>query len=305
MSCFHPVHGFKSRSVNPSTGKRSVTFRASEGFIDLPVTVACGRCVGCRLERSRQWAMRCIHEAQLHEDNAFVTLTYSDANLPYGGTLIKKHFQDFMKRLRKKYTGKKIQYFHCGEYGERSRRPHYHALLFGLRFPDQQLHKRHAAGHSVYTSEVLSNLWGLGFCTLGEVTFESAAYTARYIMKKINGDQAEAHYRVIEPETGEVIHLQSEYITMSLKPAIGKEWFEQFSNDVYPDDFVVVRGKKMKPPKFYDKLLEEQCAVAYEAVKSGRRIYAAENKLNSTPERLAVREEVKQAQISSLKRELD
>lgn len=323
MPCYHPLQGYKSTSVNPSTGKRSITFRASEGFTDLPVTVACGRCIGCRLERSRQWALRCVHEAQLHQDNCFVTLTYNDENLPVGGTLIKKHFQDFMKRLRRKHLGK-IQYFHCGEYGDLCRscrkvskrcdcaryepspgRPHYHALLFGVRFPDILPFKKSADGSALFTSAALSSLWPLGFSTVGEVTFESAAYCARYIVKKISGEPAVAHYRSVVGETGEVIDRLPEYITMSLKPAIGKNWYGEFSSDVYPDDFVVIRGKRMKPPKYYDQLHDGNAPAAHAEIKQERRRFAATQSHNATPERLAVRKKVKEAQISNLKREIE
>lgn len=257
MPCFHPLQGYKSRTVNPETGKRSVVFKPREGFVDLPVSISCGRCIGCRLERSRQWAMRCVHEAQLHTENSFLTLTYDDEHLPYGGTLIKKHFQDFMKRLRRKFGGRKIQYYHCGEYGDKTRRPHYHALLFGLDFSDKLRHKTTPRGDTVFTSEALSKLWGMGFCTVGAVTFESAAYTARYVLKKVGGrDKTEGHYRVTVADTGEVVELLPEYVTMSLKPTIGKNWYRDFSSDVYPDDFVVVRGKRMKPPKYYDRMHE-------------------------------------------------
>lgn len=137
------------------------------------------------------------------------------------------------------------------------------------------------------------------------MTFESAAYTARYIMKKMSGEPAEAHYTVADPETGELVQLLPEYITMSLKPAIGKDWFKQFASDVYPDDFIVQRGQKMKPPKYYDKLHEKLDHVAAISVKEIRAAFARAHQENSTPERLAVREQVKLAQIRNLKREIE
>lgn len=291
--------------MNPASGKRPVTFKRSEAFVDLPVTLPCGRCVGCRLERSRQWAVRCVHEAQLHQDNSFITLTYSDVNLPYGGTLVKKHFQDFAKRVRKQYADRKISYFHCGEYGDRSRRPHYHALLFGLDWSDKAAYKRSADGSQLYTSALLQRLWPAGFCTTGAVTFESAAYCARYVMKKMTGSLAEAYYQVVVPETGEVVQLQPEYITMSLKPAVGKGWFDEYRDDVYPDDFVVMRGREMKPPKYYDRLLELEDPSGLDEIKQARALCAVASKANSTPERLAVREKVKLARTRMLKRELE
>lgn len=245
-----------------------------------------------------------MHEAQLHEDNAFVTLTYATENLPQGGTLVKKDFQDFMKRVRRRYA-KKISYYHCGEYGERTRRPHYHALLFGLRFGDQQPFTRSADGSVLHTSAELSDLWPCGFATVGEVTFESAAYVARYVMKKITGEAAKEHYEVVDPETGEVYRLQPEYTTMSLKPAIGKEWYRQFSSDVFPSDEVILRGKQLKPPKYYDRLLEAYDLEAHAAVKAKRLADAAVHAKDNTKRRLEDREVVKLAQLKQLKRGLE
>lgn len=293
--------------------------------------VPCGRCHGCRLEKSRQWAVRCFHEAQLHKDNSFLTLTYDEAHLPHGGTLIKKHYQDFMKRLRRFLERKlkrplapgELMYFHCGEYGAQCKtcrkserecccprfaegigRPHYHAVLFGLDFLDKVLYRTSRRGDQIFTSAVLSKLWGKGHCTIGAVTFESAAYTARYIMKKINGDDAKAHYTVVDDQ-GEMHEVLPEYVTMSLKPTVGRNWAERYSADTYPDDFVVVRGKRMKPPKFYDRLYEEENPEEHARLRKERIRYARKHKHDATPERLAVREKVKLAQISNLKRTLD
>lgn len=260
-----------------------------------------------------------MHEASLHAENAFITLTYSPENLPPGGTLQKKDFQDFIKRLRRKYParcvgvgadGKKIfegktKYFHCGEYGERNRRPHYHALLFGLDFPDKVLFKNSADGSAIYTSEILQRLWPAGFCTTGAVTFESAAYVARYVMKKITGEPAKAHYENIDLETGEIIDRLPEYTTMSLKPAIAKDWYKQFKSDVYPSDQVILRGMPMKPPKFYDRLLELEDPEARAAIRERRMKDAVRREADNTSRRLRDREVVKLAQINQLKRELE
>lgn len=248
--------------------------------------------------------MRCVHENQLHADSAFITLTYAPEKIPHGGTLIKKDWQDFAKRLRKKAV-RRISYFHCGEYGEQSRRPHYHALLFGFDFADKKPFKKSKDGSDIYTSELLLELWGKGFCTTGAVTFESAAYVARYVMKKITGEAAEKHYQSIDPETGEVHRLLPEYTTMSLKPAIAKGWYSDFRSDVYPSDFMVLRGQKMKPPKYYDRLLEIEDPEAHAAIKARRTEEALLRQGDSTSSRLRVREQVKLAQISHLKRGLE
>lgn len=292
-------------------------FNRRDGFIDLPVTIACGQCVGCRLERSRQWAIRCVHEAQLHEDNCFITLTYDDEHLPYGGTLVKDDFQRFMKRLRSRHS-EKISYFHCGEYGEpldesgrrkpypcisNVGRPHYHALLFGVDFPDKVVFKESLQGDPIYTSELLGTLWTSGFSTIGALTFESAAYCARYVMKKVTGPGSRAHYTSVIFSTGEMVQVIPEYITMSLKPAIAKGWYEKYSADVFPDDFVVVRGKRMRPPRYYDRLFERSDSTAHAVVKADRIEVGREHREDQTPERLRDRETVKLAQILSLRRD--
>lgn len=290
-------------------------FSPSGGFGEA-IPLPCGRCVGCRLERSRQWAVRCVHEASLHEENSFLTLTYNDASLPdrhwtgeyddfgqrvYGGTLLKKHWQDFMKRLRRRFPGKAIRYFHCGEYGDRYGRPHYHACMFGLDFADKLFYTR-KHGSTLYTSALLEELWGHGFCTIGAVTFESAAYVARYVMKKITGDLAAQHYETVDFDTGEIFSLPSEYTTMSLKPAIGKGWYEAYGAEVTQNDSIVIRGREMKPPKYYDKLLESEFPEAYHYFKEERQAQARANAANATPARLKVREEVTRAKLTQLKR---
>lgn len=245
-----------------------------------------------------------MHEASLHDASCFLTLTYSDEALPVSGSLNKKHFQDFMKRLRKARPGSRIRYFHCGEYGETTHRPHYHALLFGEDFARSR-RPSPTQGNQLWRSEELDRLWGHGHCSIGAVSFQSAAYVARYVMKKVTGEAAEAHYRRIDPETGEVHELLPEYITMSLKPGIGQEWFDRFgTTDVFPQDFIALKGGgKAKVPRYYDKQLPED---ELRDIKA-RRIAAAhtpERKWDSTPQRLQVRETVKQAQVSFLKRDL-
>lgn len=304
VPCYHPLHGWRSRTRNES-GKRGIVFSRIDGFVDLPVVLPCGQCIGCRLERSRQWAMRCMHEASRSADNVFVTLTYDDEHLPASGSLIKRDFQLFMKRVRRRFSGLSIRYFHCGEYGDVSNRPHYHAIIFGLDFPDKVLLKESAAGGRIFISEVLSSLWSHGFCTLGDVTFESCAYVARYVLKKRTGKFADKHYERVVDETGEIVQVLPEYTTMSLKPAIGRRWFEEFHKEVFPVDEVIMRGKRMKPPKYYSGLHDIADHEDMERIKGARVKEASKRKGDSTPERLKVRERVKRAQISMLKRSVE
>ncbi len=212
-----------------------------------------------------------------------------------------------MKRFRKAYD-KEIRYYHCGEYGEATEdndfvaRPHYHAIIFNHEFKDKILHKV-SNGHNIYISPTLDDLWTKGFAYIGTVTFESAAYVARYIMKKVNGKQAEEHYQRTDHMTGEVINLQPEYTTMSRgarkgKGGLGKQWLDKFKDDVFRDDFIVGPGGLIiKPPKYYDTFNPD-----IEETKEKRKEEMSKHKKDLTPERLATREQCKIAQIKTLAR---
>lgn len=302
MACFYPLKGYRSRARNPS-GTRSIVFNPLDGLVDLPVTVPCGQCVGCRLERSRVWAVRCMHEASLYQNNSFITLTYSDNNIPYGNTLVKSDFQKFMKKLRF-HHGDGIRFFHCGEYGEKTFRPHYHALLFNFDFKDRVPWKQNSNGDMVFLSRELENLWGYGLTTVGDVTFQSAAYVARYIMKKVTGHLADPHYQFVDGVTGEITQRQPEYVTMSRRPGIGTEWYRKFKMDVFPHDRVIMNGSKFRPPRFYDGLYEIDHPQKFQRLKGRRKRNAAKHAENNTPERLLVREEVQLARTKRLKREI-
>lgn len=291
MPCFRPLEGWRSRERNPKSGKRSIVFNMQQAHVDMPVTLPCGQCIGCRLERSRQWAIRCVHEATLHDHSSFLTLTYRPENLPPGGTLVKKDFQDFMKKLRKA-VGQKIRYFHCGEYGEQFGRPHYHAAIFGWDPSDKKPWKK-SGDHQLYTSEFLDERWGLGRCVVGALSFDSAAYVARYITKKITGENAEAHYQGRLPE----------YTTMSRRPGIAHGWFEKWKSDTYPSDTVIMRGKEFHPPKYYDRQFELDSPEDFCKMKQKRKAAILEpwHPENSSS-RLRVKEEVQRLNLKAMKR---
>ena len=210
------------------------------------ILLPCGQCVACRLNKSRDWATRCVLEAKMHKENCFITLTYNPDSCPSDLSLRKKDFTDFIKRLRKN-TDAKIRYFAAGEYGDLHGRPHFHACLFGWRPADLTLYSNNF-GILLYTSDVLSKAWQYkGFVTVGDVTFESAAYVARYVMKKITGDRAEEHYNGRQPE----------YTVMSRRPGIAASFFEKYSTDIYGKDFIVIRDQiKCKPPKYFDRIYD-------------------------------------------------
>lgn len=242
----------------------------------------------------------------MHADNAFVTLTYAPEHLPRDGSLDHKHFQLFMKRLRHRMPeGEPLSYFMCGEYGERTRRPHYHAALFGVHFWDRTLYKKNHRGEGLYRSDFLDGLWKLGQCTIGDVTFESATYIARYITVKVTGKEARNHYWSAPSEDGEVYPVVPEYCKSSLRPAVGKRWFDEFSGDVFPDDFVVVEGRIAPTPRAYSKWLERTDPVQLTAIKEKRKARAAEYAADSTPERRRARAKVARARLKLNHRELD
>lgn len=245
-----------------------------------------------------------MHESQTHEDNCFLTLTYDDDHLPQHGSLRYRDFQLFMKRFRKKY-GKPIRFFMCGEYGEQFRRPHFHACIFGHHFADRVPFKQLGSGHVLYTSAELSSLWTDGFASVGELSFDSAAYVARYVLKKVTGDAAAAHYAKLSLDTGEIVQVNPEFCHMSLKPGIGAKWFERFKSDVFEHDYVVINGVKAKPPRYYDKcltVLDPDTAEFMELVRYRKTMACASD---NSDDRLRVREIVTRARLSSKIRPLE
>lgn len=247
------------------------------------------------------WAARMVHEAQQHSENCFITLTYSNEHLPAGGTLVKSHLQKFFKRLRKSVNEKKIRYYAVGEYGEKLSRPHYHAIVFGHDFRDRVLFSR---GHDylLYLSAQLSDLWTAGHSTVGDVNAATCAYVARYVTKKVTGARAAEHYERVSLSTGEVYSVLPEFAVMSRRPGIAAGWFDRYRSDVFPDDFVLLDGKKSKTPRFYDKLLERLDPDELEKIKLKRLAAAKKRADNNTPERLDVRERVLKAKLQTLER---
>jgi hypothetical protein len=292
MACYKPIQGYRKIGGG-------LTFKRHESSMGEHMSVPCGNCIGCRAQRSKEWAIRCMHESSLHDHNCFITLTYNEDNLPMYGTLVKSHFQKFMKRLRKQFPNKKIRYYMCGEYGDDNGqlgRPHFHAILFGFDFPNKTLWEV-KDGKSYYRSQVLEKLWPFGYSNITDVNFKTAAYVARYVMKKINGEQAENHYLKCDKYTGELHPVLPEYNAMSLKPGIAHDWYTQFKNDVFPHDFVVCNGQKQRTPRYYINQLKKEDEQTHEKIKKKRKQFALKNKENNTPERLQVRQTL--AEINS------
>lgn len=228
-------------------------------FLSLP----CGQCIACRLNHSRQWAVRMVHENHMHDSSCFITLTYNNANLPPCGSLVKEHLTKFFKRYRKSLGSVKIRYFACGEYGSKLSRPHYHAVIFGHDFSDKRLHQ--AGKFPLYTSEHLQSLWSYGFSVVAAFSFESAAYVARYCVKKVNGSLKDEHYDGKVPE----------YSVMSRRPGLGTSFFYKYYDDIVYQDRVVSRGgRQSMPPRYYDKLLSG-CDVELLEINKAKRLLNA------------------------------
>ncbi len=323
MPCYSPLKGYRDEATGGLTFRRENTKAKME--------VACGQCIGCRLDRSRMWAARMVHEAGVHDltgGNSFVTLTYRDPDMcsaeqlrdgfhiPSDWSLRKKHFQDFMKRLRKGRSPDRIKFYHCGEYGNKCMhgisldlvrcpmcnlgRPHYHACLFNCSFSDRETYAVQS-GVTRWTSDELSSYWKHGFVDVGDVTVQSAGYVARYILDKVNGDGAADHYIRVD-ELGEIFNLQPEYATMS--NGIGAAWFDEFHSDVFPSDELPVPGTGIlhKVPRYYDERLRRNDEDMYLAVKKKRELFRRENADEYSPERLMAKYKVKKAQVGPLKK---
>lgn len=359
MACFHPLKAFRI-GTNPETGKavnKVVPYgtdhlelikgtwipvsgpnvsvladRIVRDSLDIP----CGKCVGCRLEYSRQWANRCMLELQYHKSAYFLTLTYADEFVPvsYFGdpetgeaqpvlSLRKRDLQLFFKRLRKRFPDSLIRYYACGEYGETTMRPHYHAIVYGLQLDDLVVNRRTKTGHILYNSQVLSDVWcligntgravldregkriSLGFVGVAEVTWESCAYTARYVMKKHIGDDSIFY---------ELHNIEPEFVLMSRRPGIGRQYYDDHPDMFHYDKISISTpkgGRSFYPPKYYERLYDIDFPDHMAEIKQARRNFAKaraefiKTQHDLLPEEyFAVQEDSLRARIKSLIREL-
>lgn len=295
MPCYSPLSAF---SVNPiykdgTVGKREIVWSENAinpNHIAKKIEIPCGQCIGCRLAYSREWANRCMLEAKEHKNNWFLTVTYRDEHLPltpivntetgeltHISTLRPKDIQKFIKDLRRyyehHYNHKGIRFYLCGEYGSLTERAHYHILIYNLPIYDLKLHKKMRTG-PLYNSETLEKIWKKGFIGICEMTWETCAYTARYMMKKHKGERAKEYYenKGIEPE----------FCRMSRRPGIGKKYFDLNKEEIYKNDEIWLTGgngkaKKIKPPKYYDKLYDIENHDEMEQIKAEREYKLYEN----------------------------
>lgn len=296
--------------------------------IDEYVTIPCGQCIGCRIDYSREWANRMVLENLDHTSSYFITLTYNDEHLPESEyfsketgevctsyTLVKRDFQGFMKRLRKHFPQCQIRFYACGEYGGSTKRPHYHAIIYGLVLDDLKFLKHNFEGSNYYTSDKLGRCWtryndvskeyeSMGFHIITEVNWQTCAYVARYVTKKLKGKDAEFY---------ETFNLEPEFSLMSRRPGIAYNYYNMHKDDIYSTYIITLSQfndvRKFKPPHYFDKLYDlEQPDVLAEIKENQKKM--AENakalKLEHTSlsylEMLAVEEEVFKKKTNKLKR---
>lgn len=332
MVCAYGVHHLERRNGHiMKIDSDFVSPYAEQVFLNWK-EIPCGHCDGCRIDRSRDWANRCMLEMQYHTDAWFVTLTYNDEHLPLAyavdettgearevATLSKRDWQLFMKRLRK-ITGQELRFFMCGEYGPKTYRPHYHAIIYGLKLDDVQFFSQRMLGKKIYTyyqSVTLQNAWSvlecdckgerqrnpIGHVLLGKVTWETCAYVARYCLKKAYGSDGD-----ILKKYG----VTPEFVLMSRRPGIARQWFDEHP-ECYEYDFINIctpdGGKKVRPPKYFDRLFDAESPEVMADLKKKRQRFAEEQKnarLASTSlsytEYLSVQEENFKNRIKVLKK---
>lgn len=278
LATIGPTLGRPVPCTRPLTAYRApggqVSFDRKIGWLDRPLFLACGQCFDCRRRIALEWTIRVMHERSLHKRASFLTLTYDEEHLPDDGGLSLDDWQRFAKRLRKAIGP--FRFLQCGEYGDLSNRPHHHVALFGHDFSQDRILLSGQGNRRLYRSPLLEATWQAGECRIGSLTWQSAGYIARYVMKKLTGNEGVEEYGDLRPP----------FRTSSNRPGLAADWFKKWSRDVYPLDEVVINGKKYRPPKYYDKLFSDYAEEAMAEIKAKRAKLAARRQEKLTPQRL-------------------
>lgn len=365
MPCYQPLWAIPD--FNTQTGKPYLTkngkmklrvFGSERPLLDDPnlITIPCGKCIGCRLEYSRQWANRCLLELKEHDSAYFVTLTYNDWHVPISQyvnketgelcdvqTLRKRDYQLFMKRLRKAFPNDKIRFYAAGEYGPKTLRPHYHAILFGLHLDDLEFYENSNQNFPYYWSKGLQKLWDegenkqnfyekaektslqvyknvlqyiqgckestnplatRGFVLVANVSWETCAYVARYVTKKLTGQVAQFYKEH---------NIEAPFSLMSRKPGIGRSYYDVHLDNLYDYDYINVAtsqgGVKFRPPKYFNRLYDVDYPEESERLRQARMNLAKEIancKMSQTDKTymnmLDTEESVKEQSVKTLRR---
>lgn len=307
MPCYHPMIRYENLN-KPIKAKDGHTYYQASiyqtSIEDLPnaleklksnsiyktQVIPCGKCIGCRLEYSREWANRGYLESKEWKQNWFCTITYDEEHLiipeefesengityinegDWKGTLVPKDLTQFIKNVRqimkREYNQNNIRFMAAGEYGEKGDRPHYHIIFFNLNLPVEDLFEPRISNNNVYyRSKIIERAWKKGISNISEANWNTIAYTARYITKKINGTGSEESYA----EKGQL----KEFFRVSRMPGIGEAYFRKHYKEIYEKDEIIIKNKEgtiaTKPPKYYDYLYEQIDPKGFEAIKQKRR----------------------------------
>jgi len=298
MACTNPLQA--QRYICGSTGVEAIRFRNFNGEPDLQLP--CNKCPSCKLRKAKEWALRLWHESQMHDECCFVTLTYDDEHLPAYENLKHRDFQLFMKRLREKYEGRKILYYMCGEYGDRTHRPHYHVVLFNYYPPDAVYHRTHNKNR-YYKSAELDKLWRCGFTDTSAVTYHSAGYVARYTLKKqLNNTDVQERYVYLDVH-GDLKTRKFEYVRMSLRPGLGLSWFKKYYLRTVQEDCVLdPNGNPCPVPRYYLHYLRDYIHEETYDELAAKRLEKAQNNPDNDPSTLPAKRICTEARLKQLPR---
>lgn len=323
---YHPARIFSSDRLENYDKQSLARYRYSQ--------IPCGECIGCRLDYSREWANRGYLESKLWNNNYFITLTYDEENitvpevvetregyvfteieeLEWSGTVVPEELQKFMKKLRKyfkyHFNHEGIRFMACGEYGPETKRPHYHLILFNCPFPEDSFYNARVDWEKeiYWQNKILEKCWNKGISNITEATWNTIAYVARYITKKINGKQSEEIYAA----QGQ----RKEFFRTSRNPGIGKGYYDKFKEKIYEEDKILIKNKKgshwVKPPKYFDTLYEKENPEKLEEIKRKRQkqminslIIKGKTTSLTRWEQLQIEQATKEETSSTLKRPLD
>lgn len=311
MPCYHPMKAYR-------TGDGRICFTASGSRTGISFALPCGQCIGCRLMKTQELATRIVHESKLHPVSVFITLTYNNETVPQDYGLKPRDLRLFIKRL-KKLKGHSTRVIAVGEYGDKGLRPHYHAIIFGADFKKKRVvkittNRATGAKSPVYVSDELQELWPHGSHEIEQVTPGLAGYIARYTIKKINGDRADAHYTRVSPIDGNTYRVHPEFSVLPRRPGLGFGWFLKYQSDavsfavtakgrvMYVNESIIVDGQRRKTPAYYLRKMNEE---DQKHIKRARKRAALKAKANNTPARLKVREEIQLIRAQRLQRQLE
>lgn len=290
MTCYHPLirveergkkikaqdgHYYNKAKIIRPEHLKSLEMACDTAYVKKQI-IPCGKCIGCRLDYSREWANRGYLESKLWKQNFFVTITYNEDNInipewiedqdgytydndgTWTGTLVPKHLTQFIKNVRqimkREHNQDNIRFMACGEYGTETERPHYHIIFFNLKLPIEDLYNPRIIHKEIYyQSHIIERAWKYGISNVSECSWNTIAYTARYITKKINGPNSLQEYS----EKGQI----KEFFRVSRMPGIGEGYYQKHWKEIYEKDEIIIKNKQgiisCKPPKYFDELYKK------------------------------------------------